>query len=224
MTTASHFLELLTDDNPKHFVEGEAEAVDFIGRIDITDWNWDVKDPTAHRSEKAATNTGTVAKSAIKASTGGDTDTRIQPSLFSFDKYVDRSTTRLMTCLDTGFKFRKARFTLREELPGVEKGPHSKFSLVVTLEGDVVLTKGSVSLKATDFGVDLEESWTLRYSTITFELGGETGEYRMVDFKLPPGSETEASKRPTPTFMQQLENLDTKQRAAVHMATMPKKG
>ena len=223
MTTAAHFLELLIDDNPKHFVEGESDVPDFVNRIDIIDWNWDVKDPAAQSSGTCATAKGAAAKGATGASAGGDTNSKIQPSFFSFEKYVDRSTTSLMSALHNGTKFKKARFTLREELRGVRLGPHGQFKLVVTLEGDVVLLNCSVTLTASEFEVDLKESWELRYHTVMFELGEGTGDYRSAQFDLPPGSEAGASSKPPGTLKDQLERMNPKELAAV-LAALPKKG
>lgn len=213
MTTASHHLTLIDDKG--EFVLGESEAGGFEGHIDVTDWSWDVKDPTTQKSGKDAATKGAATKGTAGASSGGDTQTKIQPSLFSFEKYVDRSTPRLMSALHKGTKFKKACFTLREQLVGVKLGPHDPFMMVVTLEGDVVLTKCTVSLKAAELGVDLEESWELRYSTIRFELGkGGTRNYREATFDLPPGSEAEASKKAPLTEKEKVERMDPKTKAA----------
>lgn len=206
MPRSAHYLRL--EDKHRNVVEGESEGYDFVGMIDVTNWDWNVTDQAAAKpSTKGSSGKDAVAggKASSKSAAGGETGKKnIQPSEFTFNKYTDKATPTLMGAIYSGKRFKEACFTLREEFAGDAARPEGTFEMTVTLT-EVVVTGCSISLKASAHGVDLDETWTLHYDTIKFQLSRP--ETRDASFDFPPGSEAEPSKRPPPTTAEELEKL-----------------
>lgn len=209
MAVAAHYLKIL--DQGGHLVEGESEGHGHIQEIDVTGWNWDVSDQTPKDeagTAKDKAGRGTAAGSA-GASAGG-AEVGIEPSLFTFTKTVDRSTTRLMRAMDRGEVLKKATFTLLEELLTVHDVRRSAFRLNVVLE-NVIVVSYELGGRSSDFRVDLDETWGFNYSKISFDYES-AGMYASFDRN--PGSSKQGASKPAVDIQQMQKKISELTQAA----------
>jgi type VI protein secretion system component Hcp len=188
MAVAAHYLEIIDRENLP--VAGESEGHDHEDEIDITGWGWDVTD----QSSKAAAS-GAKGSAGSSKTAGSQPEVGVEPSIFTFSKSVDSSTTRLMRAMHRGEVLKMATFTLLEELVGVEHERRGAFRLHVVLE-DVIVVSYQLRGRSTEFRVDLEEDWELNYTKITFIY--ETEQMR-AEFERHPGSNKRPAERPPPS-------------------------
>ena len=132
MAVAAHFLRIL--DQGGDDICGESEGKGHEGWIDVTGWNWEVADESLKKSAPAKNATGKGATSGAAGASAGAGEVGIDPSLFTFTKAVDRSTTRLMQEMYQGHVLQKATFTLIEEMVDVNRKYRDAFRLDVVLE------------------------------------------------------------------------------------------
>jgi type VI protein secretion system component Hcp len=195
MPVAAHYLEIIDHEGVQ--ILGESEGHDYIDHIDVNGWDWDVVDRSATDtgSSKDAKGSGGSAKA-----TAGGAEVGVEPSVFSFTKPFDSSTTRLMTAMHRGEVLKLATFTLLEELMGLEHERRGAFRLHVVLE-KVIVVGYRLDASTSEFRVDLEETWDLNYTNIAFLY--ETERMR-AEFDRNPGATRTKSKGPEPDFLVQL--------------------
>lgn len=171
MAIAHLYLELL--DQKKAAVRGDVLTKNFANQIECDDWSWKVENKEAAQVAGIATGQGN----------------RIEPSILTFSKAPDRSSTRLMKAIQTGELFAKATFTLFEELQGRVEDTEGSFHLRLVLT-DVRVLRYELSGKTSDKEVTLEETWDLTYRTITFQF--DEGKQQVLVTR-PPGSDDSRS-------------------------------
>ena len=116
-------------------IKGGAEDEEFKDQIELEDWNW------------------TLGKAQSEA--GG-----VEPSVFSFSKTMDRSSTSLLGAMASG-----------EELAVVvslEEASDSEFELVLTLS-KVRVIDYSMSAKNDKASGEVTEEWVFNYNAIRFD-------------------------------------------------------
>lgn len=192
MAASGSYLEIVDSENA--LVMGESEGRDYEGHIDITGWDWGVTD---NSSKKTTASTDRSAKGAAAGATkaaavGGEVG--VLPSLITFTKPVDSSTTRLMTAMSSAEKLKEATFTVREELVSVRDDSKEAFRLHVRLE-KVTVVSYKLTGRSAEHRVDLEETWGLDYEKIEFLY--ETERMR-VEFDRPAGSDKRGSEKAAP--------------------------
>ncbi len=203
---AAHYLKL---EGEGFSIDGESEGHDHEGEIDVKSWDWDVSDKSAAMSgaPKNQTNGGG-ATGQTKASAGGTEEVGIDPSLFTFTKPVDSATTALMKAMNGGQVLTRATFELVEDMVDVE----NPFQLLVVLE-KVTVVSYRLGGRAAEHRVDLDETWGLNYTTISFDYKSAGG--LSASFKRNPGSTKQGAGKSGPDVAQLLkENLALKQAAA----------
>lgn len=195
---AAHYLELVDQDNAP--ILGESEGHDFEGCIDIKGWNWDVSDESMKSAGSAKDATGKGATAGAGKASAGSGVAGVEPAPFTFTKAVDASTTRLMAAMYKGHVLKMATFTLLEELMDVSRKGRGAFRLHVVLE-NVKVTSYRLGGRASEHRVDLDETWELDYSKISFLYETE----RMnAEFDRHPGSTKRGSERPDAGFLEML--------------------
>lgn len=191
MTVAAQFLELF--DQSMTRVLGEARFKGFEDQIDINDWNWrienkEIKDQSGQGRGQGA---------------------RIEPSIFSFSKGPDRATVRLVQAMHNGEVFRKAQFTLMEELAGDQAATGGEFHLVIELT-EVIVLRYDLQVRAGDTEVELDETWDFSYRDITFLYDQGAHQTKMTR---PPGTSDERSGSTVDEMVKKAKNeLDDPQR------------
>ena len=197
MAVAAQYLEIV--DREGLPILGESEGHDYVDSIDITGWEWNVTDSSATKSDTSSGSGNGATAGSAKASAGG-AEVGIDPAQFTFRKVVDASTTRLMTAMYRGEVLQQATFTLLEEVVSVKNERRGAFRLHVVLENAIVVGY-QLDGRASEFRVDLDETWTLNYSKISFLYETE----RMnAEFDRTPGSKSRGSGKRDPTFLEQL--------------------
>jgi type VI protein secretion system component Hcp len=189
MAVAAHYLELLDREGSR--MDGESEGHDHEGQIDVTGWNWDVSDKSATKADAPRSSAGSGGASPTKAPAADTEEAGIEPSLFTFTKAVDASTTRLMKAMDSGEVLQRATFELVEDMVDV-KNP---FRLLVALE-KIVVVGYRLGGRSTEYRVDLEETWELNYTTISFDYASAGGMSAV--FNRSPGSTKKAASKSEP--------------------------
>lgn len=212
MAVAAHFLEILDQGGDK--IDGESEGHGHEDWIDVTGWDWEVADESLKTSAPAKSATGKGATSGAAGAAGasaGAGEVGINPSLFTFTKAVDRSTTRLMQEMYQGHVLQKATFTLIEEMVDVNRKYRDAFRLHVVLE-KVKVVSYRLSGRASEHRVDLEETWGLNYTTIKFDYESAGGMNAMFD--RPPGSDKGGATKSAADTVQMQKDLAVLQQAA----------
>jgi type VI protein secretion system component Hcp len=190
MPIAAQYLELF--DQSMARVAGEAEATGFVGQIEVSDWNWRVE----NKELKDAGGKGTGQGS------------RIEPSIFSFSKGADRSTVRLIQAMHNGEIFRKANFTLTEELAGSAEATGGEFHLCIELT-EIIVLKYDLQVRSADLEVTLEETWELSYKNIVFKY--DQGAHQ-VTLTRPPGANDESGGSPVDELAKKAKDLNVNER------------
>lgn len=185
---ASHYLKIEREDFP---IDGESEGLGHEGQIDVQGWDWDVSDKSADPTASKSLASGGAAAGQTKASAGGTEEVGIDPSLFTFTKPVDSATTALMKAMNGGEVLTRATFELVEEMVDV-KNP---FQLLVVLE-KVTVVSYKLGGRASEHRVDLDETWGLNYTTISFDYKSAGG--LGASFKRNPGSTKRGASKPAP--------------------------
>jgi len=202
---ASHYLKIEREDFP---IDGESEGLGHEGQIDVRGWDWDVSDKSADPSASKNLASGGAAAGPTRASAGGTDEVGIDPSLFTFTKPVDSASTALMKAMNGGEVLTRATFELVEEMVDV-KNP---FRLLVVLE-KVTVVSYKLGGRAAEHRVDLDETWGLNYTTISFDYKSAGG--LGASFKRNPGSTKRGASKTGPDIEQLLkENSKLKQDAA----------
>lgn len=142
MDKALFFLQLTNKD--RKLIEGESVVEGFRNFVLINQWSWGL--------------------------TAGDRGSanRLEPSVFTFRKYTDRSTTALLGLLKSGDLLHSAVMHLKDS------SQDSKWYLKITLS-DVRVASYDIDLNSEEKGGSAEESWTLRYSKVDFEYTPHSG-------------------------------------------------
>lgn len=166
MALAAHYLKIIDAGGAPIIGESYGhqpvgEALQHAGEIDIKGWDWRV-------SDQAADSTSSKGKSSKSGASDADApEAGVEVGTLTFHKVVDRSTTRLMRAMDRGEELQEATFVLLEELVDVRDQRGGAFRLHVILE-KAVLVRYSLNGEADEHRVELEETWELSFSKITF--------------------------------------------------------
>ena len=165
---AKLFMELKKgrDGSGVHIV-GESVVDRFVGQIEIDDWRWGV----------VRQRTSTSSSSDPLASDISDAGTP-EPSIFSFSKQMDRSTTAMLNAAKSG-ELLWAKITL-EGAEAIVEGKDATiggFMLAITLRG-VRVVKYDLDGKNDKASAELTESWDLNYESIDIEHSASGGDRR----------------------------------------------
>jgi len=216
MAIAGHYLQIRDDEN--HPVHGESLGHGFVGSIDVSGWDWDVTDPRFQKSKESASKVAGkgAAHSASGKTVTGDGHAGIEPALMRFSKVVDCSSIRLMQAMEARTKLQSAVFSLREEIAHSDD-KRIPFLLTVSLK-DVYVISYELSVRSSEYRVDLEETWDFHYSNIKFEFVSAGGGID-VDFDRKAGSLRGSSKKAPPDVEEIVrranEDADRKKRKSV---------
>ena len=206
---ASHYLKIERDDFP---IDGESEGLGHEGQIDVKGWDWAVSDKSADPTASKNLASGGAAAGQTKASAGGTDEVGIDPSLVTFTKPVDSATTALMKAMYSGEALKRATFELVEEMVDVE----NPFRLLVVLE-KVTVVSYKLGGRASEHRVDLDETWGLNYTTISFDYKSAGG--LSASFKRNPGSTKGGASKSVPSVAELMkENSKLRQDAAAYAA------
>lgn len=143
------FLQLI--DKGGSPVKGEVEAEGHTHWIEIEGCSWDM----AQRDELQGTVAGKAANYA-------------RPKTFSFSKFPDSSSTRMMQAQVEDLLFQRADFHLFEELEGTADDTGGIFDLTISLQ-HVRVKSYKLTGSSDDKAVTLKEEWELDYGDITFK-------------------------------------------------------
>ena len=201
---ASHYLKIEREDFP---IDGESEGLGHEGQIDVKGWDWDVSDKSAATTASKNLSSGGAAAGQTRASAGGAEEVGIDPSLFTFTKPVDSATTALMKAMNGGEVIPRATFELVEEMVDVE----NPFQLLVVLE-KVIVVSYRLGGRAAEHRVDLDETWGLNYTTISFDYKSAGGLSAI--FKRNPGSTKRGASKSGPDVEQLLKDISALKQAA----------
>ena len=191
---ASHYLKIERENSPP--IDGESEGLGHEGQIDVKGWDWDVSDKSAATTASKNLASAGAAAGQTKASAGGTEEVGIDPSLFTFTKPVDSSTTVLMNAMNGGKELTRATFELVEQMVDVE----NPFQLLVVLE-KVIVVSYRLGGRAAEHRVDLDETWVLNYTKISFDYKSAGGLGAI--FKRNPGSTKQGASKSAPDSEQQ---------------------
>jgi type VI protein secretion system component Hcp len=206
MPVAAHYLEILDQDGFR--IDGESEAHGYEQYIDVNGWDWDVTDQSAKSDTASRTGqTGGGATSSAESDEVG-----IDPSLLTFRKPVDRSTTRLMMAMYRGDVLQEATFTLLEEFLNADDEREIRFRLRVKLE-NVIVVSYELGGRASEHRVDLDETWQLSYSNISLNYESPKGHIH-AGFPKKPGSTKRGASKPAPEIDQLQKELQEIKQAA----------
>jgi type VI protein secretion system component Hcp len=209
MGVAAHYLQFV--DQHGEAIKGESEGHKHDEWIDVNGWDWDATDESQKKSGATKDTPVKGAASGAARTSAGAGDVGIQPSLLTFTKSVDRSTTRLMLAMDEGHVLQKATITLLEELLDVNRKYRESFRLDVVLE-QVKIVSYRLSVRASEHRVDMEETWGLNYTRIKFDYVSAGG--MNAEFTRPPGSDKGGAAKPEVDTVQMQKQLAELQQAA----------
>jgi len=212
MAKATQFLRF-EDDSGHLVIEGECFDQKHLKEIDVIGWNWGVNDPTApSKSSKAGAGSTKAAerpKNGLAKTRGErESDTDLKPKLLGFQKFTDKSTTRLLQAMDDGTAIYKAILTIEERFVRTQAEEEAEsFEMKVELR-DVLVVSFKWGGQAEDAGVSFHEDWELNYSTIEFAYKRRNNQgWIHQQFKQTPDSADSSMKSP-PTPGEQHEVSD----------------
>lgn len=185
-------LYLLLLDKANEAVQGDTLTAKYKNQIECADWRWQV------RTKEDARTTGHRATGA---------GSRVEPTVLCFSKPPDRSSTRMMTALDTGELFPKATFTLYEELAGDRKDTLGSFNLRIMLT-EVRVIKYNLCASSDPNEVTLSEDWEFDYQEITFEFNMQ-GNQKVSVQRRPNSSYEPPEANKVEKLMQKVADLDS---------------
>jgi type VI secretion system secreted protein Hcp len=214
MAKASQYLKLI--DQNGEVIRGECDDGKHPDWIIVSSWDWSVTDPAALPKKGAGSGAtkGGASSSPVAGARGGGSDGQgetgdaITPQVFGFTKQTDRSTTRLMTAMDSGVIFKSALLVIEEQF---EASPNP-FYMEIKLE-DAFLVDFTWSAASSGAGRTFDETWKLNYSSIHFDYkwrGGDGVKWIPAAFDKPPDSADTASRK-TPMTAAEKRDLAQKQ-------------
>ncbi len=148
-------------------IPGECVVDRFVGQIEIDDWRWGVSRERESKSSSAPALASDVSDHGKPV-----------PSIFSFSKRMDRSTTAMLNAAKSG-----ALLWAKITLEGAEAILDGKdaivggFLLVIKLQG-VRIIKYDMEGKNDKASAELTESWDFNYESIAFEHSASGGDRR----------------------------------------------
>lgn len=198
---SSQFLKIV--DRSGKLVEGECIDDEHYNQIDISDWNWNLVDPSAAKDKSTAgaqpgASGGSAPRGSSKSSPGTAGD-RIVPSRFGFSKRTDKSTVRLLAAMDKGEIFPEVELSIEEEYQ--EQPDYVPFRMQIFL-ADAFVTSVTWNVSAADARVDMEERWELNYDRIkiSYLYRGKDGKgWIDVEFKGPTEQDDKGAEKSRPS-------------------------
>ncbi len=146
---AKLFMKVNKSTKDGEMIKGESLTEGYEGQIELEDWNWELERTTASAGQ----------------------DAKAEPSVFSFTKYLDRSTTSLLNATKAG--------TLHAHVT-LDDFSDSQLKLSLVMEG-VRVTKYSLTGKTDKASGSIEEQWEFNYEYITLD-------YKPAEKRKPGGS------------------------------------
>lgn len=134
---AKLFMKVNKSNKDGEMIKGESLTEGYEEQIELEDWNWELE--------------------RTKASAGQDA--KAEPSVFSFTKYLDRSTTSLLNATKAG--------TLHAQVT-LDDFSDSQLKLSLVMEG-VRVTRYSLTGKTDKASGTVEEQWEFNYEYITLD-------------------------------------------------------
>jgi type VI protein secretion system component Hcp len=182
MAQANIFLKICEDaKSDEHFVLGESYNSRHSNEIELTSWDWSVADAAVASPVPVSKSTDLSKRRGIGNSGANDkkknnleSDSGPKPSQIKFAKTLDRSTTRLLSAMDSGRMFPKALLMIEDayfkDTSSIDAYIDSPdpFRLTITLT-EVHIVSASLDGTAEAAGVSFTESWTLDYKSLSFE-------------------------------------------------------
>lgn len=187
----------LSSAQTNQLIAGESEAEGFEGQIELDSWGWELNRKEAEGSEAGD---GEWAK---------EDGSEVQPSLFSFNKRTDKSTTMMLNHLQTG-KFLTAVITMTDAARYGGKVEWN-FDLVITLT-KVRVCEFGIDGDVNDDSAELTEEWTFSYQEIDFsyKASGMKGRIMTKLNRSPNAKNIKPTKTATLTDLQMAEGLKEK--------------
>jgi type VI secretion system Hcp family effector len=168
------------------WIKGESVTQYFEGMIEVDDWRWSVE-------------TKNTASSDVKAGEG----IKVEPSVFSFGKLMDRSTTPMLAAMQSGESL-QAEITVQEM-------SRDTFELKLTLYDIRVIDYGCNG-KVGKADAEVDENWQFNYHRIKFDFKptarakGTVAGVLTADATRPPGASLKGPSNP----VEELEKLAEK--------------
>lgn len=185
MSNSSVFMRLTKQGGGA--VDGECEVDGYEDWIELDDWSWGV----AFQQQE------------------DDGKDQAVPTKFSFNKAPDRSSTVLMSHLNTSKPFAKADIRLVD-------WKHSRFELRAELT-NLRMVSLSFSGQLADASADLDEHWECDFNTVTFShfMGNDKGQKvpRTTSFTRPPNASLNSPRKAKPKKDEDDEQDDGKDKA-----------
>lgn len=202
---SSQYLRISDESGKTIIIPGECIDAEHYNEIDISDWNWNLSDPSVpkNKGKLNATSTGGAQASghaparSLSTASPGQSGDKIMPSRFGFSKPTDKSTAWLLSAMDRGEVFPRVKLSIQEEFHA--QTDYEPFRMTIVLTNAFVVSV-DWRTNAADARVDMEESWELNYEKIKFDYlyrGKEGQGWVPAVFDRPPeADEGSAEKSP----------------------------
>jgi len=177
-------------------IDGESEAEGFERQIEIDDWTWSVATETVKKDKGTAPRPRTNDANLVgdRFQPIDQEETRTVPSVFSFSKRMDRSSTALMSAMTSG--------ELLFAVISMEESSQAEFEVEIQLNR-VRVIDCKIDGKNDKASGDIDEKWVFEYSDIAFDYLPSVQRGKLsVSLSRPAGSST------TPASTKESEILD----------------
>jgi type VI protein secretion system component Hcp len=191
-------------------IKGESEAEGFEGEIELDDWSWTlsrVKAAAAKAPSSTKTNDASLVSSRPTQSSTDPNPTTTEPSVFSFSKQMDRSSTALLSAM--------ASSELLEAWITLEEASDAEFELVIHIE-KIRVVEYKMSGKNDKASGEITEDWVFNYESIDFDYKFSPREGKVsVTLTRLPGASTAAASTPESEMRELARKFDLKQLEAL---------
>nr|WP_316643679.1 type VI secretion system tube protein Hcp [uncultured Roseateles sp.] len=145
-------------------IAGESEAEGFERQIEVDDWSWSVATTTTKKSvggstSSSAPRTNDANLVGSRPPAVSQEETTTDPSVFSFSKMMDRSSTAMMHAMTSG--------ELLSAIITMEESSEAEFEVEIELNRVRVIDY-KVTGKNDKASGEIEEKWVFNYSDIAF--------------------------------------------------------
>lgn len=144
-------------------IPGESEAEGFERQIEIDDWSWSIATTTTKKKDSSSTaprpRTNDAHLIGDRFQAAAQDETKTEPSVFSFSKTMDRSSTALMHAMTSG--------ELLFAVISMEESSEAEFEVEINLNRVRVIDY-KVDGKNDKASGEITEKWVFNYSDIAF--------------------------------------------------------
>ena len=164
MARTNHFL---TIQSPQIKGESQGHGSEFVGAIDVSGWSWKVSnDADKPKPPPSSTTIGGTPAPALAPTTGKQLG--VVSDVITFHKVVDKSTIRLIQAMNNCEILNGVTFVVVEYSLDDDGSSSDAFRLNVKLK-DARVKSYALSSSSSEYRVELEETWELEYTKITFD-------------------------------------------------------